>query len=154
MPLPLATARQITEEKLRTLRPETLAKARAWLADCEAAGLLIYIYEGHRTCQRQAELYAQGRTTKGPKVTKAGAGQSMHQYKLAFDFVPLIPSKAAGMFQAAWDTKSEEKLYNQAHALAARHGLRRLSWEMPHLEDASFADWKAARAAFGDPCKP
>lgn len=149
MPLPLATARQITEEKLKTLRPETQRKARAWLAACEAAGLLIYIYEGHRTCARQAELFK-----RGPKVTKAGPGQSMHQYKLAFDFVPLVPAKAAGMFQAVWDLPSENQLYARAHALAAKHGLRRLTWETPHLEDASFKNWQAARAAFGDPCKP
>lgn len=154
MPLPLATARQITEEKLKTLRPETQKKARAWLAACEAAGLLIYIYEGFRTCQRQAELYQQGRTTKGPKVTNAGPGQSMHQYKLAFDFVPLVPAKAQGMFEAVWDLPGEAKLYAQAQKLAAKHKLRPLSWETPHLEDASFKNWQAARAAFGDPCKP
>ena len=149
MPLPLSTARQITEEKLKTLRSETQKKARAWLAACEAAGLLIYIYEGHRTCQRQAELFKQGRG-----VTRASPGQSMHQYKVALDFVPLVPAKAAGMFQAAWGHKDEARLYKAAHALAAKHGLRRLTWETPHLEDASFKDWKAARAAFGDPCKP
>lgn len=149
MPLPLATARQITEEKLKTLRPETQRKTRAWLAACEAAGLLIYIYEGHRTCQRQAELFK-----KGPKVTKAAPGQSMHQYRLAYDFVPLVPAKAAGMYQAAWGHKDESKLYAQAHKLATRHKLRSLTWETPHLEDATFPNWQSARAAFGDPCKP
>jgi hypothetical protein len=149
MPLPLATAREITEAKLKTLRPETQRKARAWLAACEAAGLLIYIYEGHRTCARQAELFK-----RGPDTTRAGPGQSMHQYKLAFDFVPLVPAKAAGMFQAAWGHKDEAKLYRAAHALAAKHDLRRLTWETPHLEDASFKNWQAARAAFGDPCRP
>lgn len=152
--IPLATARQITEEKLLTLREPFRARVRAWLADCEAAGLLIYIYEGFRTCKRQAELWAQGRTKKGPKVTNAGPGQSMHQYRVAADFVPLVPAKAAGMYDAVWDKPGEAKLYEQAHKLAAKHKLRRLSWETPHLEDATFANWQAARAAFGDPCKP
>lgn len=147
--IPLATARQITEEKLLTLREPFRARVRAWLADCEAAGLLIYIYEGHRTCQRQAELFK-----KRPRVTRAGPGQSMHQYKLAIDFVPLIPTKAAGMYDAAWGKKDEASLYNAAHKLATKHKLRRLSWETPHLEYATFANWQAARAAFGDPCKP
>ena len=76
----------------------------------------------------------------------------MHQYKLAIDFVPLVPHpKTAGMWNADWDN---EKLYAQAQRLAAKHQLRPLSWETPHLEDACFADWKAARAAFGDPCRP
>lgn len=147
--IPLQTARQITEAKLLTLREPFRSRVRAWLADCDAAGLLIYLYEGHRTCQRQAELFKQR-----PRVTKAAPGQSMHEYKLAVDFVPLIPAKAAGMYAAAWGHKDEAKLYNAAHKLAANHKLRRLSWETPHLEDATFADWKAARAAFGDPCKP
>lgn len=152
--IPLPTARQITESKLATLREPFRARVRAWLADCEAAGLLIYIYEGHRTCQRQAELHAQGRSKKGPKVTNAGPGQSMHQYRLALDFVPLIPAKADGMYDAAWGKPGETKLYNAAHKLAAANGLRRLSWETPHLEDATFKDWQAARSTFGDPCKP
>lgn len=147
--IPLSTARQITEEKVLTLRESLRPRVRAWLADCEAAGLLIYIYEGHRTCQRQAELLK-----KGPKFTRAGPGQSMHQYRLAIDFVPLVPAKAAGMYQAAWKQPGEAKLYAQAQKLATRHKLRRLSWETPHLEDATFKDWQAARAAFGDPCKP
>lgn len=150
--IPLPTARQITEAKVKELRAPFQTRVRAWLADCEAAGLVIYIYEGFRTCKRQAELYALGRTVKGTKVTNAGPGQSMHQYKLAIDFVPLVPHpKAVGMWNADWDN---EKLYAQAQKLAAKRQLRALSWETPHLEDATFANWQAARAAFGGPCRP
>jgi peptidoglycan L-alanyl-D-glutamate endopeptidase CwlK len=152
--IPLSTARQITEAKVRELRPGFQTRVRAWLAACEDAGLVIYIYEGFRTCQRQNELYAMGRTKKGTIVTNAQAGQSMHQYKLAIDFVPLIPAKAAGMWDAAWGKPDEARLYKQAQKLAAKFQLRPLSWETPHLEDATFADWKAARSAFGDPCRP
>jgi peptidoglycan L-alanyl-D-glutamate endopeptidase CwlK len=38
-------------------------------------------------------LYAQGRTTKGSIVTNAKAGQSWHNYRLAFDIVPLKNGK-------------------------------------------------------------
>lgn len=152
--IPLTTARQITEDKLKELRPTFQKRVRDWLCDCEAAGLVIFIYEGLRSCKRQDELYAKGRTAPGVKVTNAKVGQSMHQYRLAIDFVPLVPSKAAGMWSAAWDTKDEASLYAKAHEIAARHKLRRLTWETPHLEDANYADWKAAMAAFGDPLKP
>ena len=39
-------------------------------------------------------LYAQGRTTAGPKVTNANGGQSAHNYRLAFDFCPIVNGKA------------------------------------------------------------
>jgi peptidoglycan L-alanyl-D-glutamate endopeptidase CwlK len=41
----------------------------------------------HRTCEEQNELYAQGRTVKGQKVTNAKCGQSLHNKypSLAFD---------------------------------------------------------------------
>lgn len=143
----LERAAEITASKLRDLRPGTLAKVQAWLDDCAAAGLKIYVYEGYRTPERQAELYAQGRTTKGRKVTNAGPWQSMHQYRLAIDFVPLKPhAKANGLYEAAWN---DNKSYALAHKFAAKRGLRKLSWETPHLEDASFANWRAAKEAFG-----
>lgn len=143
----LEKAKQITATKLATLRPGTKAKVAAWLDDCQAAGLQIYVYEGLRSPERQAELYAQGRTTRGKKVTNAGPWQSMHQYGLAVDFVPLKPhAKAAGMFDAAWD---DEKAYAKAHALAVKRGLRKISWETPHLEDAGYRDWQHAKEAFG-----
>jgi hypothetical protein len=144
----LATAQDITGDKLAELRPDTRVKVVAWLAACEKAGLPpLYVYEGYRTPQRQADLYAIGRTQKGRKVTNAGPWQSMHQYRLAIDFVPLkAHPKAAGMYEADWD---DEKTYTRAQAIAEKLGLRHLSWETPHLEDASFRDWKHAQQVFG-----
>lgn len=145
-----AAADKTTEAKLGTLKPNFAGRCRAWLAECRAAGLNLYIYEGLRTCERQRELYAQGRTRPGRKVTNAGPGQSMHQYGLAIDFVPLkAHAKAAGMFEADWNAA---KKYQVAQSIAAKHGLRHLSWETPHLEDATLKDWRAARKLYGNPC--
>lgn len=146
----LAKANAISTEKIATLRPEFARKVLAWLAECTRAGLKIYIYEGFRSCARQKELFAIGRTVKGTKVTNAGPGESMHQYGEAIDFVTLKPApKAADMFEADWDN---EKAYAQAHAIAAKHGLRKISWETPHLENARLANWQAARKKYGNPC--
>ena len=138
----LTAAYAITAEKVKTLAPAFRKRAEAWLNECREAGLQPYIYEGLRTSKRQDELYAIGRTiNRGkPKVTNAKGGQSMHQYGLAFDFVPLTPSKASGMHEADWS----DKAYKPYHDIAAKHGLRRLSWETPHLEDATVKDWRAA----------
>jgi peptidoglycan L-alanyl-D-glutamate endopeptidase CwlK len=53
----------------------------------ELLGLPMRITEGYRSIERQNELYAQGRTTKGNIVTKAKGGESLHQYGVAADYV-------------------------------------------------------------------
>ncbi len=147
--IPITTANKITSQKLATLQPAFRQRVKQWLTDCVNDGLVCpYIYEGLRTSARQNELYAIGRTVQRgkPKVTNAKAGQSMHQYGVAIDFVPLNPTKAADMFEADWS----EKAYAPYHALAAKHSLRRLSWETPHLEDGTVPNWQAAAKLY--PC--
>jgi peptidoglycan L-alanyl-D-glutamate endopeptidase CwlK len=57
------------------------------LAIAHAQGLWAYVFEGWRSTERQAYLYAQGRTTPGAKVTWVKPGFSLHQYGLAVDLV-------------------------------------------------------------------
>lgn len=75
------------------LHPVVAAKARAAIRDCEAAGLPLLITCTYRSGIEQDALYAQGRTKPGPIVTKAKAGQSFHQYRLALDLYPLVNGK-------------------------------------------------------------
>lgn len=144
--IPLATAYNITQDKVATLVPSFRARVQRWLDDCRKQGLQPYIYEGLRTSKRQNELYAIGRTVQRsrPIVTRARGGQSMHQYGLAIDFVPLVPSKARDLWQPDWS----DKAYAPYHKLAVKHGLRRLSWETPHLEDSTVSDWRAAAKVY------
>lgn len=141
--IPLATAQNISWEKIDSLQPAFQDKVRAWSEACVKAGLLApYIYEGTRSSGRQTQLYAIGRTVRKNEkpVTNAKAGQSFHQYGVAIDFVPLVFAKARGFWRADWSAKA----YAPYLKIAAQHGLRRLSWERPHLEDASLKDWRAA----------
>ena len=48
-----------------------------------------------RTFAEQDELYAQGRTKPGKRVTNAKGGQSLHNYGVAIDFALLIDGKTA-----------------------------------------------------------
>lgn len=50
----------------------------------------VQIISGKRTFAEQHALYLIGRETAGNRVTNADAGQSFHNYGVAFDFVPLI----------------------------------------------------------------
>ncbi len=49
-------------------------------------GVEYFAVSGNRTWAEQDELYAQGRTKPGPKVTNARGGQSSHNFKIAMDF--------------------------------------------------------------------
>jgi len=60
---------------------------------CKAQKLEVLIYCTRRTFAEQDDLYAQGRTVPGHVVTNARAGQSAHNYGLAFDGAPTIGGK-------------------------------------------------------------
>ncbi|PQO47364.1 M15 family metallopeptidase [Blastopirellula marina] len=51
----------------------------------------ILLTRGLATNEEQNDLYAQGRTKPGAIVTNAKAGQSVHNYGCAIDFVPVGP---------------------------------------------------------------
>lgn len=58
----------------------------------------------YRDGEAQNALYAQGRTTPGKIVTNAKAGQSIHNYRLAFDICKNVKGQEysdAGFFAAA-----------------------------------------------------
>lgn len=59
----------------------------------------IVITEGIRSFKKQNELFQQGRTTKGKIVTNTKAGESYHNYGLAFDYA-LLDSRG----NIIWDT--------------------------------------------------
>ena len=72
---------------IATLMPEARNKATEWLLGCLAEGINVKIICGTRTYREQAELYAQGRTKPGSKVTNAQPGYSWHNFGMAWDFV-------------------------------------------------------------------
>jgi peptidoglycan L-alanyl-D-glutamate endopeptidase CwlK len=76
------------------LLPHVADKAHAFIAACEAAGIDVLITSTYRDNESQAAIFAKGRTAPGPKVTNAAPGHSMHNYRVAFDFVPIVDGKA------------------------------------------------------------
>lgn len=68
------------------LHPEVAAKKSQLVELAKQKGIQIMITEGHRSEERQNELYEQGRTTEGQIVTSARGGESYHNYGLAIDF--------------------------------------------------------------------
>lgn len=68
------------------LYPDLKDKTKLLLEKMSTLQMDIQIVETFRTCKRQDELYAQGRTMAGNIVTNAKGLQSYHNYGLAFDF--------------------------------------------------------------------
>ena len=117
---------------LDDLRPEVRPMVDAFLAACTAAGFDLIVTATSRTLAEQAALYAQGRTTPGPRVTNAPPGTSAHNYGLAIDIVPTVNGKP--------DWNGHDAVWQQIGNLGQAAGLE---WfgapgspyvEMPHFQ--------------------
>jgi len=94
----------INSRKIEDLHPHVAKLCKEFVAKCDEAGIDVLITSTYRDHESQAVIYAQGRTTPGKKVTNAKPGQSWHNWRVAFDFVPVVNGKAQ------WnDLKSFEK---------------------------------------------
>ena len=118
-----------SEKNIATLVPRAQAKAREWLARCLAEGINVKVIEGTRTYERQAELYAQGRTKPGPKVTNAKPGYSWHNFGVAWDFVVF---DARG--QPLWNSPLMDRCGVIGEALGLQWGGRWKAVDKPHLQ--------------------
>jgi len=98
------------------------------------------IYCGRRTMEEQTALFAIGRSAPGKIVTKARAGESYHNYGLAFDWVPLKPApKDPDLYVADWDDKTAFRL---GEHVGLSFELAAISWETGHLQAAEYASWR------------
>lgn len=104
----------INSRDIADLHPRVAAMCRAFIAACRKEGIDVIITSTYRDAASQDALYAQGRTKPGPRVTNARAGQSWHNYRCAFDFVPIIGGKAQ------WNN---DDLLNRCGTIAEKVGL-------------------------------
>lgn len=83
-----------TIERLKTVHPELQRRYRILEQRMlKKYGIQIEVSDAHRTAVRQEELFAQGRTAPGKKVTNARAWQSNHNYGIALDVWPCVNGK-------------------------------------------------------------
>ena len=83
----------INSRKLEDLHPKVAKLCDQFIRKCKSQNIDILITSTYRDAASQNALYAQGRTAPGKKVTNAKAGQSFHNWKCAFDFVPIVNGK-------------------------------------------------------------
>src|SRR4051812_26355108 len=77
-----------SETRLSKVHPELAKRVRLVADALKSRGIEIHVVQGLRTFAEQDALFAQGRTTKGKKVTNARGGQSNHNFGLAVDVCP------------------------------------------------------------------
>lgn len=135
----------INSRNIDDLLPEAAEACRAFVAGCALRGIDVIITSTYRDFESQAALYAQGRTAPGKRVTNAGPGDSMHNWRVAWDFVPIVNGKAV------WD---DDHLWNECGEVAeSLHIEWGGSWprfpDRPHCQFTSgrtIADFKQEQA--------
>lgn len=104
----------INSRDIANLSPKVQPLCLKFIGACAAASIDILITSTYRDFASQDALYAQGRTAAGKIVTNAKGGQSFHNYRVAFDFVPILNGKAQ------WNDLERIKLCGQ---IAKQSGL-------------------------------
>lgn len=85
------------------LQPLVKRKAELLVAEMNALGYQVTVYQGFRSIAEQDYLYAQGRTRPGPIVTNAKGGDSLHNYGVAIDVVFVKNGKPSWDNNHPWD---------------------------------------------------
>lgn len=101
----------INSRDINELLPEVRECADLFLSRAKNLGIDLLVTSTYRDFAAQAELYARGRTAPGRKVTNARPGQSWHNWRRAFDIVPLRYGKpvwgTSGADGRLWQTIGE-----------------------------------------------
>lgn len=83
----------INSRNLSDLHPVCKEKAEKFLKLAKDAGIDLLVTSTYRDNESQAALFSQGRTKPGLIVTNARPGQSWHNWRCAFDVVPIRNGK-------------------------------------------------------------
>lgn len=124
----------INSRKIDDLHPKVAVMCKKFIAECNKQDIDIIITSTYRDSESQTALYAQGRTKPGSIVTNAKAGQSFHNWKCAFDVVPMRNGKPV------WGTMGKDlELWNKVGAIGESVGLEWAGrWkrfkEFPHFQ--------------------
>lgn len=92
----------------------------------------LIIEQGLRSWAKQAELFAQGRTSPGPIVTKAAPGHGWHEFGMAVDVCPnsLVSNKNWSPDSVSW-----KRIETMAVSLGLFPGAEFRSFpDQPHLQ--------------------
>ena len=145
--------------KIENLSPKTQILLKMWLTECIIQGLDILITQTDRSMDLQNAYYSQGRETlpqvnarrkkvglseikdhENKVVTKAPGGKSPHNWKMAWDFVPLVDGKPAWNRIDLFDKAGEisRKISYQGYSLEWGGDFKTIK-DKPHIQ---LKNWK------------
>ncbi|NDG27954.1 MAG: hypothetical protein EB120_12380 [Proteobacteria bacterium] len=140
---------------LTVLYPRFAELVEQLVANCRARGADYYAISGERTWEEQAKIWAQGRSTPGPIVTKSQPGTSPHNYAIAVDFCHDKDKQREGL-QPDWNLESYRILGEEAQKLGLESGFWWTKFvDAPHVQlplskvGLRIADLRAAYNAGG-----
>lgn len=108
----------ITSRKLDDLLFPVKLRALDLIHECKTEGIDLLVTSTYRDFEAQDKLYSQGRTLLGAVVTNAKGGQSFHNWRVAFDVVPLRNGKPV------WNTIGDDAIvWKQIGSIGERLGL-------------------------------
>lgn len=125
----------IISRKLDDLLPPVEERARRMLEVCHENDIELLVTCTYRDFEAQTRLYAQGRGLPGSIVTWARAGDSWHNWRQAFDVVPMRNGKPI------WSTRGYDgKLWQRVGEIGESVGLEwGGNWarhpDYPHFQD-------------------
>ena len=139
-----------TLKRIAKLHPSVRNEATKIIQECDAAltgKAKVRVTQGLRTFVEQDNLYQQGRTKPGKKVTNAKAGQSIHNYGFAVDICLIIDGKIA-----SWDTTKDWDNDQIADWYECVKIFAKYGWEwggnwkkikdLPHFDKRGFNNWR------------
>jgi len=114
------------------LDPKAQPICAAHIAECAKEGIEIIITSTWRDIEAQDALYAIGRTPGDlrRRVTNARGGQSWHNYRVAWDVVPVIGGKCVWEDPILW-----EKIIAAGESVGAEAGAKWKTFpDRPHFQ--------------------
>lgn len=125
----------ITSRLITDLLPPVAERAQRLLDLCDQEGIELLVTSTYRDIEAQDRLHAQGRALPGQIVTWVKGGDSWHNWRRAFDVVPLRNGKCV------WSIRGLDKdLWLRVGAIGESCGLEwGGNWlrhpDYPHFQD-------------------
>jgi peptidoglycan L-alanyl-D-glutamate endopeptidase CwlK len=154
---------KISEQRVQLLHPSIRDEVKKLIEDAES-GLpftAIRIVQGLRTFEEQDNLFSQGRTTPGNRVTNSKGGQSYHNYGLAIDFALIYDKDKNGTYESlSWDTLKDFDKDGEADWMEVVNVFENAGYtwggrfnsikDNPHLEKTFGNHWKTLLKKYHD----
>jgi len=128
----------MASRSLSDLDPIARELCMKWIGACHTEGIDVLVYCTYRDEAEQNSLYAEGRTKPGKISTNAKGGESFHQYRCAWDCVPVVNGKAQ------WGAKDT---YKRMGELAKQFGIEWAGEWVSFKETAHFQVTKGMKLA-------